>query len=47
MKSTAFHWTGYHVLLNVRKNEEHLHFFQLYEGNNYNTYSIEQCIWGD
>lgn len=44
MKSTAFRCIGCHVLLNVRKNEEHLHFFQLYECNNYNTYSIEQYI---
>ena len=44
MKSTAFHCIGYHVLLNVKKNEEHLHFFQLYECNN-TYYSIEQYNW--
>lgn len=30
MKSTAFRCIGCHVLLNVRKNEEHLHFFPSY-----------------
>ena len=39
--------TGYCMLLNVRKNEEHLNFFQMYEYNNYTLLKPQNnMFWG-